>query len=135
MSAVLKVFHQDGAILPWQVRRCDTFLCRLRGLMFRRALRSQEALLFMEQVESRALVTIHMLFVFFPIGVIWLAADGTVVHKVLALPFRPYYAPGVPAQYYLEAAPEILAAVTVGERLSIPAIGLDSRVSTADLHN
>ncbi|HEY88444.1 MAG TPA: hypothetical protein G4N98_01745 [Thermoflexia bacterium] len=125
MNTTLNLFHEDGAALPWQVRRCDTFRCRLRGLMFRRALRPQEALLFMEKVESRVATTIHMFFVVFPIGVIWLAADGTVVDKQLARPFRPYYAPCVPAQYYLEAAPEILEAVTLGERLSIPAIELN----------
>ena len=125
MNTTLNLFREDGAALPWQVRRCDTFRCRLRGLMFRRALRPQEALLFMENIESRVVTTIHMLFVFFPIGVIWLATDGTVVDKQLARPFRLYYAPRAPAQYYLEAAPEILDAVTLGERLLIPAIGLN----------
>jgi uncharacterized membrane protein (UPF0127 family) len=87
--------------------------------MFRWRLAPNEALLFMESSESRVGTAIHMFFVFFSIGVVWLAADGTVVDKKLARPFRPYYAPRLPAQYYLEASPEILDEVVVGERLLI----------------
>ena len=116
-----------GTVLPLRVCRCDTFLCRLRGLMFRRKLASDEALLFVESRESRVTTAIHMCFVFFPIGVLWLVtaeATGhdlprslTVVDKVLAQPFRPYYAPQTPAQYYLEGPPVLLEWVEVGERL------------------
>ncbi len=111
--------HADGRALPLQVRRCDTLTCQFLGLMFRRRLAPHEALLFMESSESRVGTAIHMFFVFFSIGVVWLAADGTVVDKKLARPFRPYYAPRLPAQYYLEASPEILDEVVVGEQLLI----------------
>ena len=60
-----------------------------------------------------------MFFVFFSIGVVWLAADGTVVDAKLAKPFRPYYAPQAAAQYFLEGPPALLDWVRVGERLSI----------------
>lgn len=119
MPGHVSLRRQNGEYLPLQIRRCDTFLCRLRGLMFRRGLRPAEALLFVEARESRLATAIHMLFVFFPIAVIWLNREGVVVDKALARPFRPYYAPRVPARYYLEAAPEALAWVTVGERLHI----------------
>lgn len=111
--------HADGRALPLEVRRCDTLTCQFLGLMFRWRLAPNEALLFMESSESRVGTAIHMFFVFFSIGVVWLAADGTVVDKKLARPFRPYYAPRLPAQYYLEASPEILDEVVVGERLLI----------------
>jgi uncharacterized membrane protein (UPF0127 family) len=58
-----------------------------------------------------------MLFVFFPIAVIWLDARKRVVDKVLARPFHVYYAPSSPAQYYLECHPDALGAVQLGDQL------------------
>jgi uncharacterized membrane protein (UPF0127 family) len=88
-------------------------------LTFRRSLPADEGLLFVESAESRVGTSIHMFFVFFDIGVVWLAADGTVVDAKLAKPFHPYYAPRAPARYYLEGSPALLTWVRIGERLSI----------------
>ncbi len=123
-SRFLRLSHSDGTDLPLKVRRCDTFWCRLRGLMFRRQLPHSEGmplegLLFIEARESKVATSIHMFFVFFPIGVVWLDANRTVVDKVLAKPFRPYYAPQAPAQYFLEGPPDLLDWVEVGERLQM----------------
>lgn len=115
--------RQDGTALPLRARLCDTFLCRLRGLTFRRSWPQDEGLLFVESAESRVATSIHMFFVFFAIGVVWLAADGTVVDAKLAKPFRPYYAPSAPAKYYLEGTPDLLSWVQVGERLTIEPAG------------
>jgi len=118
-AAYVRLLHQEGTALPLRARRCDTFLCRLRGLTFRRSLSDDEGLLFVESVESRVATSIHMFFVFFSIGVVWMAADGTVVDAQLARPFRPYYAPCAPAKYYLEGVPALLSWVKIGERLTI----------------
>jgi len=114
-----KLRRQDGTELPLRARLCDTFLCRLRGLTFRRSWPEDEGLLFVESVESRVATSIHMFFVFFSIGVVWLTADGTVVDAKLAKPFRPYYASRAPAKYYLEGTPALLSWVQIGERLTI----------------
>ena len=121
-SPYVRLCHENGEALPLTVRRCDTFRCRLRGLQFRRALPDDEGLLFIERAESRAATSIHMFFVFFSIGVVWLAADGTVVDSKLAKPFRPYYAPQAAAQYFLEGPPALLDWVRVGERLTIESL-------------
>ena len=118
-DGVIRLCHQDGRCLPLRVRRCATFICRLRGLMFRRRLPEDEALLFVQGSEDRLGAAIHMFFVFFSIGVVWLNADGTVVDKVLAKPFRPLYAPGGPARYIVEGPPALLSWVSIGERLAI----------------
>ena len=97
--------------------RCDTFWKRGRGLMFRRALSEDEVYLFVEGRESVARTTIHMFFVFFPIAVVWLDHDRRVVDKVLARPFRPYYAPKGPAQFFVEGHPSLLEQVRVGDQL------------------
>ncbi len=85
--------------------------------MLRPPLREDEAYVFVQPRESRSLTTIHMLFVFFPLAVIWLDANKRVVDKVLARPFFPYYAPRQPAQYYLECHPTVLQRVQIGDRL------------------
>jgi uncharacterized membrane protein (UPF0127 family) len=58
-----------------------------------------------------------MLFVFFPIAAVWLDRDGVVVDTRLALPFRPLYVPAAAARDVLEGPPELLAEVSVGDRL------------------
>lgn len=108
-----------GQIIATEVRWCDTLLARGLGLMFRRALREEEALVFVEAKASISLTSIHMFFVFFPIAVIWLDAEKRVVDKKLARPFRPYYAPQRPAQYFIEGHPSLLDRVQIGDRLEL----------------
>jgi uncharacterized membrane protein (UPF0127 family) len=106
-----------GETLASQVVRCDTFWKRGRGLMFRPSLGLDEVYLFVEGKESVAQMTIHMFFVFFPIAVIWLDREKRVVDKTLARPFRPLYAPGGPAQYFVEGHPALLDRISAGDRL------------------
>jgi uncharacterized membrane protein (UPF0127 family) len=109
----------NNHVLATKVHRCDTLLARGWGLMFHRPLAEDEVLVFVEKRESISLTAIHMFFVFFPIAVIWLDADKRVVDQVLARPFRPYYAPQQPAQYYVEGHPALLEKVQVGDVLEI----------------
>ena len=102
------------------VVRCDTFWSRGRGLMFRRGLAKDEAYLFVERRESVAQTAIHMFFVFFPIAVVWLDRERRVVDKALARPFRPYYAPKCPAQYFIEGHVSLLERVSAGDQLDWP---------------
>jgi uncharacterized membrane protein (UPF0127 family) len=106
-----------GIMLVQRVRRADSFVTRLRGLTFRRRLGEGEALWLVGRGESRAEAAIHMFFVFFPIGVLWLDRAGHVVDKVLARPFRPFYVPQSPALGVLECGPEVLDRVEIGDRL------------------
>lgn len=106
-----------GEVIATRVKWCNNFLTRGLGLMFRPPLKEHEAYIFVEGRESRSLTTIHMLFVFFPLAVIWLDSTKRVVDTALARPFYPYYAPGLPAQYYVECHPASLDRVDVGDRL------------------
>lgn len=107
----------SSEILAQTVTRCETFWKRGRGLMFRRLLPKDEVYLFVERRASLAATTIHMFFVFFPIAVVWLDAEKRVVDKTLAKPFRPYYAPRQPAQYFVEGHPSLLERVSIGDQL------------------
>jgi uncharacterized membrane protein (UPF0127 family) len=103
--------------LPVRSRRCDSFLCRLRGLTFRRRLSPGEALLLVGEKEGRVETGIHMFFVFFPIAAVWLDGEGRVVDSVLARPFRPIYLPAGPAKDVLEGPPSLLEYISKGDQL------------------
>jgi uncharacterized membrane protein (UPF0127 family) len=120
--AKVLVNRTTGEVLAGQVVLCDRFWSRLRGLMFRRALASGEAYVFVSRRESVAEASIHMFFVFFPISVLWLDGQRRVVDSSLAKPFHPYYAPRKAALYTVEAGPELLchsdgSRVRVGDQL------------------
>jgi uncharacterized membrane protein (UPF0127 family) len=120
LGAVATIINlKTGETIARSVVSCDTFWKRGRGLMFRsqRAVAEDQVYLFVERRESVAQTAIHMLFVFFPIAVLWLDRERQVVDKVLARPFRPYYAPSRPAQYYVEGHPGLLDRVNVGDQL------------------
>ncbi|MBI5669803.1 MAG: DUF192 domain-containing protein [Chloroflexi bacterium] len=119
MSAKWRVLRnaRTGRVVLDRVKLCDSFWCRFRGLQLVRHLPENEGLLFVTSSESRANTTIHMLFMLFSIGVVWLDASGRVVDKTLAKPWRPAYAPQKPAQYFVEARPSILERVQVGDTL------------------
>ncbi len=118
MATWLAVWNEtQGERLLGRVRCCASFLCRLRGLTFRRHLGDDEGLLLVGRRESRADVAIHMFFVFFPIAAVWLDGGGRVVDVRLARPFRPLYVPRAPARDVLEGPPELLERVRIGDQL------------------
>ena len=109
--------RETGQVLIESARWCSSRLCRLRGLQFRRNLKSGEALILVKDKDSIANTSIHMFFVFFPIAAIWINSKGKVTSAQLAKPWRPYYASPDPAAYVLEAAPDLLDKVAVGDNL------------------
>jgi uncharacterized membrane protein (UPF0127 family) len=108
-------------LLAPQALWCASVTCRLRGLMFRRALRPGEVLILDERRDSRVAAAIHMLFVPFPIAAVWINSAGRVVDKVLARPWRLYYGPRSPARYILEAPPDFLERVALDDDLDFEA--------------
>jgi uncharacterized membrane protein (UPF0127 family) len=109
--------RETGALILPKARWCASFWCHFKGLQFRLRLPEDEGLLFVFPKESRSNTTIHMFFVFFQIGVVWLNASGQVVDKTLAKPWRPMYAPRAPAQFFIEANPSILDRVNIGDSI------------------
>jgi undecaprenyl-diphosphatase len=103
-----------------EVVYCNSLLRRGLGLMCRRPLRRDQAFIFIEGRESITATAITMLFVFFPIAVIWLNSDKRVVDKTLARPWRLIYASERPACYYIEAHPCALDKVEIGDMLAFP---------------
>jgi len=102
---------------PARVGYCESFLCRLRGLMFRSRLGEQDGLLLVGNVDSRWNASIHMFFVPFDLAVFWINARWTVVDKVLAKSWHPAYLPGSSARYILEIHPDRWADYEIGDKV------------------
>ncbi len=119
MSARWRVLRNadTGAVVLARVKWCEGFWCHYRGLQLVPRLPDDQGVLFVTNREGRTHTAIHMFFMLFSIGVVWLDASGKVVDKMLARPWRPFYAPGVPAQYFIEANPTLLDRVEIGDPL------------------
>lgn len=102
---------------PSRLIVCDSFLCRLRGLMFRRRLAPDEGLLLTIERDSRLDTAIHMLFVPFDLAVFWINSDMEVVDKTLARAWHPAYIPRRPARYVLETHPRHLNDYEIGHKV------------------
>ena len=102
---------------PAHVGYCDSFLCRLRGLMFRQRLTLNEGLLLVEKHDSRLNTSIHMFFVPFDLAVFWINSEMTVVDKVIAKSWRPAYFPKANAQYTLEIHPDRWGNYEIGDKV------------------
>ncbi len=100
-----------------RIRRCESFICRLRGLMFRSHLDVDEGLLLEISHNSRLDSSIHMFFVPFDLAVIWINADRCVVDRVIAKAWRPAYFPRQAARYTLEIHPDHFGDFGVGDHV------------------
>jgi uncharacterized membrane protein (UPF0127 family) len=102
---------------PLQAIYCVSFLCRLRGMTFRSDLPQGQGLLLVQGRDSRIDTSIHMMFVFMDLAVIWINAQNTVVDTVLARAWHPAYFPHQAAKYILEIHPDRLSEFRIGDRV------------------
>ena len=102
---------------PPQVGYCESFLCRLRGLMFRSQLGLNEGLLLVEKRDTRIDTSIHMFFVPFDLAVFWINSEMTVVDKIIAKSWHPAYFPKANAKYTLEIHPDRLGDYEIGDKV------------------
>ncbi len=94
---------------PWQ---------KMKGLMFEDPKRFDYALIFVLPRESVVNASIHMLFVFFPIDVVYLSRERKVVDIVKNLqPFALGYAPKKPAKFFVELPAGKAKGIKIGHEL------------------
>jgi uncharacterized membrane protein (UPF0127 family) len=118
MSASRRVVHvETNETLLRSVRWCNTFFSKWRGFTWRRTLAQDDGLVLVEKKDSRLNTAIHMLFVFFDLAVVWINGEGRVVDKVLARPWRLSYTPREAARYVLEAHPDLLQQIEIGDHI------------------
>ena len=102
---------------PARVGYCDSFLCRLRGLMFRSRLAADAGLLLVQSRDSRLDSSIHMFCVPFDLAVFWINSRMEVVDKIVAKSWRPAYFPKTKAKYILEIHPNRFNDYQIGDRV------------------
>ncbi len=116
---IVYIENKDQPLLvPLQAIYCDSFLCRLRGFMFRPSLAPGRGLLLVQGRDSRLDAAIHMLFVFMDLAVIWINSKNVVVDIVLARAWHPAYIPSRAAKYILEIHPNRLAEFRTGDHVA-----------------
>jgi len=114
----VKLVHRDDGgerTLATTVETADGHLSRARGLMFRRSIPDDFALVFRFEGESRR--SLHMLFVPFDIDAVWLR-DGR-VEAVERLPAWIGFDWGAPADTVIELPAGVADAVDPGDELRI----------------
>ncbi len=90
-------------VIEKKVRIANSFFSQLKGLMFERKKNFDYALIFPLFTQSRASASIHCMFVFFPIDVIYLDNKKKVVDKKNSVkPFTLFEMPSRPAKYFIE---------------------------------
>ncbi|MDD3159814.1 MAG: DUF192 domain-containing protein [Candidatus ainarchaeum sp.] len=75
---------------------------RMKGLMFEEEKKFNYALVFESETESIINSSVHMLFVFFPIDIVFLNKNKIVIDKARLTPFSLNYSPKKPAKYFIE---------------------------------
>ncbi len=96
----------------------DTFLSRAFGLMFSFTL-PKGACLVLDSCSLRS-NPLHMLFVFFPLDILWLDEQFRIVDKRLTVrPFVPFVPSSVPSRYIVEMTAGQGHHFALGDRLVV----------------
>jgi uncharacterized membrane protein (UPF0127 family) len=106
-------------VIPLYLGICDTFLTRLRGLMFTKSIPTNGGLLFINPAEDRVNSAIHMFFMHIDLTIIWLDSSGSVVDKVLAHRWTTLAAPSKNAKYIIETHTDRFGDYNCGDLLEI----------------
>lgn len=91
---------------------------RMKGLMFEDIRKFNYALVFEFPSESKIACSIHMIFVFFPIDILFLNKDKEVVDKVILNPFTPNYTPKKASKYVIELPNGKSKGIKIGSKIS-----------------
>jgi uncharacterized membrane protein (UPF0127 family) len=100
-----------------QVTYCDSFLSKLRGLMFSRQIPVDYGIILVEYKESKINTSIHMMFMNFDLSGLWLNKSLGVVAKGPAKRWVPIYLPKTRAQYVVELHSNQIANFSIGDQL------------------
>lgn len=95
-----------------------TTLQRTKGLMFEEKKNFNYALIFEFPIESRIGTSLHMLFVFFPIDVLFLDKTQKVVDKTTLEPFIPNYTPKKAAKFVIELPKGKTKGIKLGQKIT-----------------
>ena len=115
----------NSQVQPVVAHYCASFLCQLRGLMFRRSLPASEGLLLVQSKDSRLDSSIHMMFMWIDLAIVWINNANEVVDVRLARRWRLAYVSQQPARYVLELNVARLDDFKVGDKLQFSEAWVD----------
>jgi uncharacterized membrane protein (UPF0127 family) len=120
MNKIVQIQNLTRPSVPTvRARYCDSFLCQLRGLTFRRSLANDEGLLLVQRSDSRLEAAIHMLAMWIDLTVVWINSSGAVVDVRRAHRWRLAYVPHRPACYVLEISVKHTEDYQIGDQIRI----------------
>lgn len=110
---VLKI---NNKILIKKVLFAKTTLERTKGLMFEDKKNFNYALVFEFPSESKVRSSLHMIFVFFSIDVLFLNKNKEIVDKITLNPFTPNYTPKKASKYVIELPKGKIKGIKLGQK-------------------
>ena len=112
------VLRSTSKIIMRNVRFAKSTLERTKGLMFEEKKKFNYALIFDFPIESKIGTSLHMLFVFFPIDVLFLNKNKIIVDKVTLQPFIPNYTTKKAAKYVIEMPIGKAKGLKIGQKIN-----------------
>ena len=100
-----------------KVRLAQDAFSKFKGLMFERAENFDYALVFILPREGRIESSVHMMFVFFPIDIVYLDAQKKVVEKATLEPWILNYTPKMGAKYFVELPEGKTKGISIGDEV------------------
>jgi len=100
-----------------KVKIADTAFSRFKGLMFEKKKNFDYALVFELAGETRIGASVHMMFVSFPIDIVYLDSKKRVVDKATLQPWKLNYTPKKRSKYFVELPNGIAEKIKIKEKL------------------
>lgn len=119
MHAITVFNKTNQKASPLQLGICDTFISRLRGLMFSKNLAVDGGLCFVNSAEDRLNSAIHMFFMNYDLTILWADSEGRIVDKILAKKWSTIAAPQRKAKFILETHIDRFEEYNIGDFLEI----------------
>ncbi|MFH1390825.1 MAG: DUF192 domain-containing protein [Candidatus Diapherotrites archaeon] len=107
----------SGKKIIEKTKTANTSFSRFKGLMFEKKENFDYGLVFELDKEGRINSSVHMLFVFFPIDIVYLNSEKIVVDKTTLNPWILNYTPKKSAKYFVELPKETASKIKLGEKL------------------
>ena len=95
----------------------DSAFSRAMGLMFEDPKKFDYGLIFELPSESTIGASVHMIFVFFPIDIVFLDSSRRAVDKATLTPWMLNYTPKKAAKYFVELPAGLGKGISIGDRI------------------